>query len=454
MGCLIYLFTSMKTRSIGFIVMVIFSAFVIFLTNGCHGIYLDETKASSFIAITPIRIGLYKNRSGRTLEETLIRSFASDYNLNTTIINYSSYDKLIADFKNQKLDIALAKTSIRHSNLSALSSPSYEDLKLSLFCRNQNISQILIPKQFEFVKTELADFDQNFTDKTTVSDLTFDQILNESFQNKNSCFISESQNFNFAKVQQKKYLKIWTSSELYPFAWFVRKNHAELNKLVHIWFQKLIRENKMIRYKDQFDAPNFKMSLIEYKNFKKDVLSKLPQWRNYFIDYAQKYQIPWTLIAAVAYQESKWETEAKSYTGVKGFMQITSKTAEHLGIEDREDPIQSIQGGSYYLKYLYDKTPNKLTKFERWIQALAAYNIGWANLRDLHRLAKESAIDAYRWKNLKELLPEKSNPENLETFQFGLARGEETIDFIEGVLMYHEALNNMFTQQLQTSRDF
>ncbi|MFN3454278.1 MAG: transglycosylase SLT domain-containing protein, partial [Pseudobdellovibrio sp.] len=192
----------------------------------------------------------------------------------------------------------------------------------------------------------------------------------------------------------------------------------------------------------------------EYKSFKADVKNKLPEWKKHFIEYSEKYQVPWTLIAAVAYQESKWQADAKSHTGVKGFMQLTSETAQHLGVEDREDPIQSIQGGSYYLKYLYDKTPQKLTRFERWIQALAAYNVGYAHLKDIHRLAKIQNTDSYRWINLKNLLPELSNKENLEIFQYGLARGEETVEFIENVLNYHEALNHIFTQRSQTSRDF
>ncbi|MFN3696185.1 MAG: transglycosylase SLT domain-containing protein [Pseudobdellovibrio sp.] len=444
----------MRTKSVGLSILIVFSSFVIFVTNGCHGVYMNETKASSFVAVTPIKVGLHKHKSGRTLEETLIKAFASDYNLKLIFLPYTKYTDLIEDFNQDKFDIILTKSSARHVDLSSLQGPSYEDNHLSLFCRNQNISEILIPKQFEFIRDELIDTKPDLTDKIVIKDQTFDQILHDSYQRRNSCFVAESQSYNFANVEQKKYVRIWSSTDLYPQSWFINKNNNELHQLVNVWFQKMIRENKMIRFQDQFDAPSFKMSLLTYRSFKKDVVKKLPLWRNHFIDFAKKYDVPWTLIAAVAYQESKWESDARSYTGVRGFMQITSKTAEHLGIEDREDPIQSIQGGALYLQKLYDKTPIKLTRFERWIQALAAYNMGWSHLRDLHRLARESSIDLYRWKNLKEFLPEKSNEENLDDFQFGLARGEETINFIEGVLSYHEALNNMFTQQLQTSRDF
>lgn len=434
--------------------MIIFSSFVIFVTNGCHGVYMNETKASSFVAVTPIKVGIHKYRAGRTIEETLIKAFASDYNLKLIFVPYYKYNDLLEDFNHDKVDIALTKTSARHLEMTSLQGPSYEDVHLSLFCRNQNISEVLVPKQFDFIQNELIETKADIADKIIIKDQTFDQIINDSYQRKNSCFIAESQSYNFPNVEQKRYVRVWSSTDLYPQAWFINHKNKELHQLANVWFQKMIRENKMIRFQDQFDAPSFKMSIMKYRNFKKDIVTKLPQWRNYFIDFAKQYDVPWTLIAAVAYQESKWEINARSYTGVRGFMQITSKTAEHLGIEDREDPIQSIQGGALYLQKLYDKTPSKLTRFERWIQALAAYNMGWSHLRDLHRLAKDNSIDLYRWKNLKDFLPEKSNEDNLDDFQFGLARGEETLDFIEGVLSYHEALNNMFTQQLQTSRDF
>lgn len=196
------------------------------------------------------------------------------------------------------------------------------------------------------------------------------------------------------------------------------------------------------------------MSSHEYRVFKNDIEKKLPLWKKHFKKYSKKYNVPWTLIAAVAYQESRWNEKATSYTGVKGFMQITEKTADYIGLEDREDPIESIQGGSYYLRYLYNKTPDHLNNVDRWIQALAAYNVGVAHVSDVHRLARIKKIDAYHWKNLKRLLPELTKDKNKKHLRYGLARGHETVTFIENVISFNAVLNFHFTQQLPTSRDF
>ncbi|AZZ37885.1 hypothetical protein CIK05_14110 [Bdellovibrio sp. qaytius] len=445
----------MKIKSLAFTLLLFVSTLVIFITNGCQGVYLDESKAAASVASSPVKIGLHRDRAGQSLDEALVKSFIKDYGLQAEITTYTSFEKLNSDFENNKIDMAITRTSSRHTRSFSLQSPAYDDLQISLFCRGTDeISQVYIPAKLEFIKTELLRNAPDLENRITVIDGSFNAIADISYKVKNSCFMGESKFSNTSQVENKKYVKAWTSENIYPLAWLINKDANDLNKLIQIWFQKLIRENKMVRFKDQYDAPFYKMTLLEYKQFRNDVKTKLPQWKKYFQKFADKYQVPWLLIAAVAYQESRWESEAKSYTGVKGFMQLTSQTALHLGISDREDPIQSIQGGSFYLQYLYDKMPDKITHFERWIQALASYNAGYAHLRDVHRLAKARNLDPYRWKNLKILLPELSNEENSDIFIYGLARGEETVDFIENVLTYHEALTHLFTQQSQTSRDF
>lgn len=194
------------------------------------------------------------------------------------------------------------------------------------------------------------------------------------------------------------------------------------------------------------------MTTLETKRILEDIQNTLPQWRTHFEKYGQKYNVPWTLIAAVSYQESKWNNEAISFTGVKGLMQLTEVTADHIGITDREDPVQSIQGGALYLKYLYEKSPKYLSPSERWVQALAGYNIGWAHLRDLHRLAKFKHMNAYHWKELKTLLPMKADENYREHFNFGLARGKETVDFIENVIIYYQFLNIQFPEKTFQNR--
>ncbi len=220
---------------------------------------------------------------------------------------------------------------------------------------------------------------------------------------------------------------------------------------LHLFLVSLLFPSILI-FKADFNSGHSPIALDpltaqETRRIKIDIQKTLPQWRMQFEKYGKQYGVPWTLIAAVAYQESKWNNDAVSHTGVRGLMQLTTLTAEHLGIENREDANQSIQGGSYYLKYLYDKSPKHLSPSDRWIQALAGYNMGWAHLRDVHRLARAKQLNAYKWSDLKKLLPLKSKEQYRQHFNFGLARGQETVDFVENVLSYYHSLSVRFPER-------
>lgn len=192
---------------------------------------------------------------------------------------------------------------------------------------------------------------------------------------------------------------------------------------------------------------NYDISTFEIQKFFDHTSERLPTYKKSFEKYSEQYEIPWTLLAAVAYQESKWDEKAVSHTGVKGLMQLTAQTAEHVGITDREDSEQSIQGGAYYLKYLYEKTPKDMSEATRWVQALSAYNIGWGHLRDAHRLGAKLKKSAYVWSDLKFLLPKLEDEKYYSELKYGFARGNETVDFVDKVFTYYKMLNDTFSEE-------
>jgi membrane-bound lytic murein transglycosylase F len=181
-------------------------------------------------------------------------------------------------------------------------------------------------------------------------------------------------------------------------------------------------------------------SAYELQKFEEHQNSRLPIYINEFKKYSALYQIPWTLLAAVAYQESKWDQAARSYTGVRGLMQITEQTAEHLGIADRRDPIENIRGGAFYLKSLYDKTSPQLTSMQRWSLALIAYNIGWGHLSDVSHLAEKLNKNPMSWNDLKTVLPKLEEEDYYSDLNHGYARGNETVEFVENVFSYYTML--------------
>ena len=68
----------------------------------------------------------------------------------------------------------------------------------------------------------------------------------------------------------------------------------------------------------------------------------------------------WRLLAALAYQESLWDPQAISPTGVKRLIMLTNHTARQLGISDRTDPSQSISAGAAYLRRTHARIPDRI----------------------------------------------------------------------------------------------
>ena len=84
---------------------------------------------------------------------------------------------------------------------------------------------------------------------------------------------------------------------------------------------------------------------------------------------------PPDLVKAVMQVESAGKPKAVSSKGAAGLMQLMPATAKDLGVEDRFDPEQNVEGGSRYLA-------QQLKEFGQPELALAAYNWGPRNIEN------------------------------------------------------------------------
>lgn len=82
-----------------------------------------------------------------------------------------------------------------------------------------------------------------------------------------------------------------------------------------------------------------------------------------------RYALPPRLLQALVWQESRFNPMAVSSAGAAGLAQLMPATARELGVANRLDPGQNIDGGARYLRRMLDR-------FEAIHLALAAYNAG------------------------------------------------------------------------------
>lgn len=85
---------------------------------------------------------------------------------------------------------------------------------------------------------------------------------------------------------------------------------------------------------------------------------------------AAEQVVPPELIHSVIKVESNYNPYAISPKGALGLMQLIPATARRFGVNDAFDPVENIQGGAKYLRYLLDLYHGD------YPLALAAYNAG------------------------------------------------------------------------------
>lgn len=168
--------------------------------------------------------------------------------------------------------------------------------------------------------------------------------------------------------------------------------------------------------------------------------ARLPAFIDLFQQAASETGFDWKLLAAVGYQESHWDAEAVSPTGVRGLMMLTHPTASEMGVNNRRDAAQSIDGGARYLRSLKNRLPESITGNDRLYMAMAAYNIGLGHLYDARKIAEMRGGDPNLWRDVREALPLLQHEEWHSQTRHGYARGGEPVIYVRNIRRYYEMI--------------
>ncbi|MFQ2786600.1 membrane-bound lytic murein transglycosylase MltF [Aeromonas caviae] len=177
---------------------------------------------------------------------------------------------------------------------------------------------------------------------------------------------------------------------------------------------------------------------VDTRTFLQRAKSLLPKYQALFQTHAK--DIDWRLLAAISYQESHWDPQARSYTGVRGMMMLTGPTAKAMGVNDRTHPEESIKGGARYLQEMMAKVPDSVPADEKVWFALTAYNIGYGHMMDARRLTKELGKNPDAWSDVKEVLPLLQQSRWHRKVRYGYARGGEARNYVNNVRQYYQSL--------------
>ena len=227
------------------------------------------------------------------------------------------------------------------------------------------------------------------------------------------------------------------------FVWVLRKElsgaAARLDEWSHTTGSQLFVANLYEKYFAHLGLLN-KFDLVMLKvRYTRD----LPKYRHLFEEAGRRHDIDPVFLAAVSYQESHWNPNAKSHTGVRGLMMLTQDTADTIGVKDRLDPRQSVLGGTRYLVQIRKQIDEEVQRPDNDYYALAAYNVGLGHVQDAEELVRRSGQDYTLWINLREALPLLAEPAYYTMLKFGKARGQEPVRYVDSIRNYYALLSQL-----------
>jgi len=227
-----------------------------------------------------------------------------------------------------------------------------------------------------------------------------------------------------------------------PIAWALRKTtDTSLRESVSAYFAELHATGELneILERYYFDAED-DFDYVGSRAFVRHFRTRLPTYKDLFVQAGVESNLDWRLLAAMAYQESHWNPQAVSPTGVRGIMMLTRTTARMMGVEDRIDASESILGGGTYFRRVRNKVPERIPEPDRTWLAIAAYNVGYGHVEDARVITESQDANPDSWQDVRQRLPLLSDPDWYEHLPRGFARGAEPVHYVDNVRRYYEIL--------------
>lgn len=224
--------------------------------------------------------------------------------------------------------------------------------------------------------------------------------------------------------------------------WAVSLKSEGLAKVLNRWFadeaqdvSEIFKKYYLLSKEDYFDSIKGMedLSRMSFAN------GRISPFDNIFKEAGNKYGFDWRLLAAVAYVESHFKADTRSWAGALGLMQVMPRTARSMGYspDEMSNPVKNVDVAARTLsdldKMLQKRIPDRA---QRLNFILASYNSGPGHILDAIALAGKYGMDPRVWDgNVEKAAAMKSKPAYYQdpVVKNGYFRGQETVNFVRKV---------------------
>ena len=387
------------------------------------------------------------------LEYELAKRFADHLNVNLKMVVPDNLADMLSMLEQGKADLAAAGLTATPERKETFAfGPVYQEVTQQLVYKRGSKRPKTVTDLTEGdieVVANSSHVDQLLSYKKDIPSLTWSE--NSELDNSGLLELVELELIDYTIADSNEFIANQTLfpelraafdiSEPQALAWALpRSSDFSLLREVSNFFHTIEESGELDLLIEKYYGHIRRFDYVDTRAFHRRLLTHLPKYQEMLQRAAGEFDFDWRLLAAISYQESHWDPQAVSSTGVKGLMMLTKATASDLGVTNREDPSQSIYAGTKYLNQIRNKLPDRISEPDRTWLSLAAYNIGFGHLEDARVLTQKNGGDPDLWTDVKKNLPLLAKKEWYTQTRYGYARGGEPVRYIENIRRYYDIL--------------
>ena len=196
-------------------------------------------------------------------------------------------------------------------------------------------------------------------------------------------------------------------------AWSIRKSGTDaLMDELNSWITGFQTTREYARLESKYFTGSRPAYIASSEYFATNTMGKVSPFDDIIRSCSDSLGWDWRLVAAIIYQESRFNPSVTSPRGAYGLMQVMPETGQFFGFDVKRSVENNIHAGISYLSMLnglfadWVTDPDERVKF-----ILASYNAGHGHVIDAIRLAEKNGLDPGRWDdNVSLFLERKSDP--------------------------------------------
>ncbi|NOZ12005.1 MAG: membrane-bound lytic murein transglycosylase MltF [Gammaproteobacteria bacterium] len=417
---------------------------------------LDAVKASGTLRVLTLNgpTSFYGGPDGNVgFEYDLAGAFAKSLGVNLEMVVVDNFKDMLPRIASGDGDFAAAGITITEQRKSLVRfSPPYQEIRQQVVYRRGTEKPYNVKELTKHHPTIVAgtSFSERLNELkkrypklewSEVDDQGPEDLLIEVWEGLQEVTIADS---NLVAVVQQFYPELSVAFNIQrpeQLAWaFPLSDDRSLYDAAAEFIKKTQSTGELSQIIDRYYGPASRSTYPNLAALQRRIESILPEYQSMFEKAGAEHGLDWRLLAAQAYQESLWDPEAVSPTGVRGIMMLTQRTARFLNVNDRVDPYESINGGALYLRDLIDRVPATVEEPDRTWMALAAYNVGMAHLEDARIITAKQGGNPNVWRDVSERLPLLAKPAWYRQTRHGYARGYEPVQYVRRIRTYYDIL--------------